>query len=291
MYYLKLWHEARNDAKLRALTDRQFRVWFNLLVFASEQPIRGNIEFESDELLAVEVAGGDVGLLDETVKRLETLRCVSSRFIGDSGVSGLRRISFLNFEKRQEGNGKTSTDRVRKHRDSKKLGRRETDETRMKRVKRVPETVETTELELELELEIKPPYVVPPRPESRGTHIRDGDDLRLTNEAIALLASDLRTEGIAQHLGREHNAAGSIMVPGWKWLRATKKIQDPGIPPGKRTWKYFLGIVRGLTEADRDEKPPAPAETKAQRRMREMSAECKRLAALDKARGEASRAD
>lgn len=76
--WLKLWHQARNDPKLYALTDRQFRVWFRLLLFASEQQgegrERGAIVGYDEWLLAVEVANGDVDDLRATIERLITYR-------------------------------------------------------------------------------------------------------------------------------------------------------------------------------------------------------------------------
>ena len=88
--WLKLWHQARNDPKLDALTDRQFRVWFRLQLFASEQQgegqERGAIVGYDEWLLAVEVANGDVDLLRATIERLITFRmlqpiCDGFRFI------------------------------------------------------------------------------------------------------------------------------------------------------------------------------------------------------------------
>lgn len=129
MQWFKLYVEARNDAKLRSLTDAQFRVWFNLLCYASEQSDRGVIEVENDRLLAIEVAQGDVALLDETCNALQALlvvTCVTSPLHG-------RYITFLNFEKRQgvrvTCNAKSSAERVRKHRERKKLGNDETHAT------------------------------------------------------------------------------------------------------------------------------------------------------------------
>lgn len=152
MHWFRMHHEARNDAKLRTLTDAQFRVWFNLLCFASEQPDRGTIESTDDNLLALEVSGGDVDLMnqtiarlqtlriltesDETVKRCETVSSVSSRFMCVSP----RFIAFQNFEKRNgrnvSRNAKTSTERVRKYREAKRLHQYETHETHETLVKR-----------------------------------------------------------------------------------------------------------------------------------------------------------
>ena len=73
-----MYTEARNDAKLRCLSDAQFRVWFRLLCYAAEQPIRGRIDDQPKYLVVVETAGGDESLYDETVKLLEQLNIIVS---------------------------------------------------------------------------------------------------------------------------------------------------------------------------------------------------------------------
>lgn len=73
MRWLKLHTEARNDAKLESLPDDEFRVWFRLLCLAGDQPERGAIEFRKERLLALEVARGDVALLQRTLASLVEL--------------------------------------------------------------------------------------------------------------------------------------------------------------------------------------------------------------------------
>lgn len=105
MNWFRLYLEARNDAKLRTLTDAEHRVWFNLMCYSAEQPTRGTIEgvtsrdkrdispdVSSAVLLAIEVANGDTGLLTTTVEKLINLRIVA---IDEDG------LTFINFEKRQ----------------------------------------------------------------------------------------------------------------------------------------------------------------------------------------------
>lgn len=115
MQWLRLYSEARVDRKLQSLSDAQFRVWFNLLCFANEQADRGRFTFEDMDLLAIEVAGGDVDLLTETVERLRKLRILS-----DDAETG----EFRNFEKRQydkpSDRPERVAERVRKHRETKK---------------------------------------------------------------------------------------------------------------------------------------------------------------------------
>jgi hypothetical protein len=74
--WMRLWLEARNDKKLAVLTDRQHRIWFNLLLFAAEQETRGTIEEIDPFLLAIEVSGGDEEALIGTLETLGRLRIV-----------------------------------------------------------------------------------------------------------------------------------------------------------------------------------------------------------------------
>lgn len=137
MAWFRMFVEARNDAKLNSLTDAQFRVWFRLLCYAAEQGDRGRIEGRDLDVLAVEVACGDVQLLGETLKRLETLHVLQCNVEG-------RFLAFHHFEKRQRGNVtvavSSSTERVRKYRARKRLaataGRVTQNETSVTLVKR-----------------------------------------------------------------------------------------------------------------------------------------------------------
>src|SRR5690242_4194494 len=93
MIWLRLYTEARNDAKLRILTDSEFRTWFNLLCLSSEQSDRGILQGFTEDLLAVEVCNADSALLRVTLEKLERLRIAS--------VSEDYTITFLNFTSRQ----------------------------------------------------------------------------------------------------------------------------------------------------------------------------------------------
>ena len=146
MPWFKFYPEARTDRKLRSLSRDQRLVWLDLLCYAAEQSDRGIIRFDDDDLLALEVADGDVALMNETLGKLQSLRIISvcpdnetvKRVSGVSPVSS-RFIAFLAFDKRQGGvscNAKTSTERVRKCRENKRLRHDETmkrDETPVKR--------------------------------------------------------------------------------------------------------------------------------------------------------------
>lgn len=70
MSWFKLWDDAQNDPKLESLTDAQHRVFFRMLCFANKQTERGVIPDMKPRLLALQVSGGDVDLLQETVEAL-----------------------------------------------------------------------------------------------------------------------------------------------------------------------------------------------------------------------------
>jgi hypothetical protein len=91
MKWFRVYSEARTDAKLESLTDAQHRVWFRLMCFAGDQGERGDIMGYDEDLLAVEVARGDVDLLRCTLERLVKLRIIAT---GDG-------VRFVNWEKRQ----------------------------------------------------------------------------------------------------------------------------------------------------------------------------------------------
>ena len=124
MNWLCLYHEARTDRKLQTLSDAQFRVWFNLLCFAGEQPERGTIAAENPYLLAVEVAQGDAALLADTLDRLAKLDIV--RIDGP-------RIVFIHFAERQyakpSDRPERVADRVQRHRERQRAAEVEPDAT------------------------------------------------------------------------------------------------------------------------------------------------------------------
>ena len=116
MNWFRLYSEARNDAKLRTLTDTEHRVWFNLLCYAAEQkPKRGVILDYDIDVLAIEVASGDAELLIEVLKKLSRLRIVRATQASE--------IAFLRFEDRQydkpSDRPSAVTGRVNKHRANK----------------------------------------------------------------------------------------------------------------------------------------------------------------------------
>lgn len=104
MKWFRVYSEARTDAKLESLSDAQHRVWFRLMCFAGEQSERGEIVGYDEELLAIEVARGDVELLRETLERLIKLRIIAA---------GNDDVQFINWEKRQYDKPSDSPEQTR----------------------------------------------------------------------------------------------------------------------------------------------------------------------------------
>ena len=109
MKWFKMHFEARTDAKLKILSGDQFKTWFNLLCFAAEH--RGTIPKMNRFVLSVEVADGNIELLDSTISIAKKLEMIQED--GDE-------ITFHNFSKRQYDK-KSDTpskvaERVKRHR-------------------------------------------------------------------------------------------------------------------------------------------------------------------------------
>lgn len=102
--WFKVYTEARNDAKLRSLSDAEHRVWFHLLCFAAEQEERGTIKDYDEELLALEVCNADVALLGVTLQKLARFRIIE---ITKGGVT------FCAFNRRQQPKPSDSKERVK----------------------------------------------------------------------------------------------------------------------------------------------------------------------------------
>lgn len=120
MKWLKLWTEARNDGKLRALSDFEHRIWFRLLCYAAEQEPSGIVR-ASWKLLAAECADGAVDPLQKAVTEMQSLQLVTCVTCNVSEVE----ITFPSFAKRQakfpSDDKKRVAERVAKCRRNKKM--------------------------------------------------------------------------------------------------------------------------------------------------------------------------
>ncbi len=95
--WFRIFTSDRGSAKLRALSDQQFRVWFGLQCLAAEQTEeRGTIRGYDRDVLALEVADGDQKLLDEALERLAKLQLV----VVDHDIDG-ELIEIAGFLERQ----------------------------------------------------------------------------------------------------------------------------------------------------------------------------------------------
>lgn len=91
--WFRMFSEARADAKLRSLSDAEFRVWFNLLCLAAEnEERRGSVDTSDPFILALEVANGDEELLSRTCHALSRLKVVTCDDV---------TLTFIKFEARQ----------------------------------------------------------------------------------------------------------------------------------------------------------------------------------------------
>src|SRR5690348_979389 len=110
--WYRMYTEARTDAKLRALSDAEHRVWFHLLCFAADQEEgqRGSIIGYDDELLAVEVCNGDAALLRVTLNHLALLRIIAE---GEDLQTGEKSITFCAFKRRQYDKPSDEPERVK----------------------------------------------------------------------------------------------------------------------------------------------------------------------------------
>lgn len=294
MKWFRFYSEAMHDPKVQHLRPELFKFWVNLLCLANEQPERGSLP-----------------TLDEIAYILRMKRPVVHRFCVELVVAGLihrrdlepslaghwpvtdrsltgqwdvtTRFIIHQWSVRQPPSDNVAS-RVKKYRQRTSDPSRSDDVTLHVTPGRV--TCNGPERELDSEREKNPPpREAPPRAPSPGILSRSGDDLASLDRAIEVLASDLRTEHLAADLGRQHNTATNIRVPGWKWLRAARAILGPSYTDGQRgRFAYFASIARNLADSERDERKPR-RETYGERLHREQQEAWRRSIAEDEAGG------
>lgn len=71
--WFRMFTEARNDSKLDALNDREFRIWWKLLCLAAEGEERGTVDYIDPEFVAMELRIG-ADELDSAISRMMRLR-------------------------------------------------------------------------------------------------------------------------------------------------------------------------------------------------------------------------
>lgn len=78
MLWTYLYTTARNNARLRTLSDADFRIWFNLVCLAREQGGKTwNVGRLPEDVLAIEVANGDSSRLRDALETFSRLGLVS----------------------------------------------------------------------------------------------------------------------------------------------------------------------------------------------------------------------
>jgi hypothetical protein len=128
--WFHMYSEARTDRKLATLSDREHRLWFNLLCLASEQTDRGTIPTMDCYLLGIEIGCPDCVELDRFLSKLEQLYIVSRDVTPQLQMSQLDEIEdyrisvrFLKFEERNRSKPSDNPDATR----ARKAAQRERD--------------------------------------------------------------------------------------------------------------------------------------------------------------------
>jgi len=233
MKWLKMWTEARNDGKLRCLSDRQHRVWFRLLCFAAEQDPPGTVR-ASWKILAAECADGQTETVQDAVTEMESLQLVSLVTCNDKEVE----IVFPSFARRQvkypSEDPKRVNARVRKHRGERRLRQSGADETTCNELKRA-ETAQKKSINTPLNpptggrsiRSFVPPDWVPRDAWDAWVEHRSKGRAKPTLRALELAVGRLAT------LRDEGSDPGAVLtqsvVNGWSGLFAVKDVG--GRPP------------------------------------------------------------
>lgn len=122
--WYRMWADARNDSKLDALNDREFRIWFKLLCYAAESEPRGEVDYIDPEFIAMELRIGS-DELDSAISRMVRLRLVER---SDT------KVMFQSFTARQYDKPsdlpEAKRERVRKYREKAREGEVSRDVTR-----------------------------------------------------------------------------------------------------------------------------------------------------------------
>lgn len=101
--WLRLYTESRNDSKLDALNDREFRIWFKLLCLAAESKERGTVDYIDPEFVALELRL-HADELESAISRMIRLRLV---------VRSEAKVIFPAWESRQYDHPSDAPDKVR----------------------------------------------------------------------------------------------------------------------------------------------------------------------------------
>jgi hypothetical protein len=114
--WFRMYTESRNDSKLEALSDREFRIWHKLLCLSAEDEPRGVVDYGDPEFVGMELRVGH-DELDLAITRFIKLRLLAR----DDTF-----IYFPAFSERQYTKPSDHPDRIKervqRHRNNKKRG-------------------------------------------------------------------------------------------------------------------------------------------------------------------------
>ncbi len=264
--WLKLWKEARTDLKLRQLNDAEHRCWFNLLCYAGDQDTPGTVANISRQLLAIEVSGGDVEVLDSTLAKLETLQMIDATPCNTpSGVTSVS-VVFRAWERRQRDKPSNTPERVNqrvaKHRDKKTSAKPDPCNAPV-----TPRNAREGEGEGEKKEESKQhagekspqpePDTIPIRAE-RFFKDRTAEDLGQFDEAIRILEHNPQTKHIVRDLKANLDTFEIGPLECWQILQAARVVQRPD---KDKTWKFFKGCAKFATWKEFCDDTAKPRET------------------------------
>ena len=91
MQWFRMYHESRNDSKLDALSDKEFRIWHKLLCYSAESQPRGVVDCTDMEFVAIELRV-DPEELESAIERMVRVRLVEC---------AENTVTFPSFESRQ----------------------------------------------------------------------------------------------------------------------------------------------------------------------------------------------
>jgi hypothetical protein len=300
MKWFRFYSEALHDPKVQQLRPELFKFWVNCLCLANEQPDRGTlptvaeiafilrmkrpvverfcVELVVNELIHVAADDGPLKLQRSESEPSLKLHWSESEPSVTVQWSFTTRFLIHQWAARQPSSDDSSK-RVKAYRQRTSKDSTPPDVT----LHVTPCNGTRNALEGELELELNP-LPLKGDPLTTNSPSRQPADLADVAAAERLLGSDPRTQHLALELGRTHNLPEWVEVPGWRFLRAARRLLSPEVSDAKRgRWAYFVGIVRGLSEAEREE--PAEAakkETASERKRREFKEGIERMKAKER---------
>jgi hypothetical protein len=268
--WIKLYTEARNDAKLRSLTDAQHRVWFRLLLLAAEQERRGTIGPIRVDLLALEVSDRNEALLLETLDVLVSLCCAEVDHEALRSATRALTVRFVRFAQRQKGKPSESPERknarAAKSRANKKLREHASNNGAPMCASAAPPVaprapkrrLDSSDDDPSSSAEESP---APPFPEAVSelgvSTGRTGKDQADFLRAVEILKGHETTSRLADYLSMEADHPEVASFDGWRLVVAATVARRPD---KTKSWNALMSFARQATldEFDRYTKKLPP---------------------------------